>query len=617
MTDSARIDAAAGLRHAIKAFFATRLGPQPSVLKCAGVVLLVLALSAGIGLRLIRLGAVPPGLHQDEACNGYDAYSILHTARDHHGNFLPILIQGFNDYRPPLFDYSIVPLVGLFGLKPAVVRLGAALWGCADLIAITMLAGLTMGLPGGVAAAILVALSPWHLSFSRYAVTYITGSATVSIAMVCFVMWLKRRRAGWLLLAGFFFGLSFYGYQITKVFCPLLIGWLALLYRRELARAWRPALAALALVVLITAPEALTLALHPEARVAFQRESIWGYMALNNPDDSIASRLAKVGLAGMACFTPSFLFERGEPSTLNLPRHGELLPEQAPLIVLGALALLGRRRRRLGLMIIGWLMLAAVPAAMTVPPTPPRLRDLPVSSVAEPGRAIAAVTSPARLQSVALETNRVTTWPPIAPEADETESWGRPLSAPLIFARASARRDLMALAPWTLLCALGLVTMLDLTALPLALRTAVAALLLAGSVFHGALFVRSYFTDFPRLAAPYFKYGIAEVIRRVDAIGDPSQPVIMSLKIREPYIFVLFYKQFPPALLQREQLIQGDDRFAPVLHFGRYYFFSPRRVWAQFPHGIFVYTPTERMAAPARFSVYNPDGTIAYNVVVK
>jgi len=88
---------------------------------------LVVALIVGAWLRLTQLQEVPPGVYCDEACNGYDAYSILQTGRDHHGNALPILFQGFNDYRRPLFNYTLVPLVGALGLKIGVVRLGTAL----------------------------------------------------------------------------------------------------------------------------------------------------------------------------------------------------------------------------------------------------------------------------------------------------------------------------------------------------------------------------------------------------------------------------------------------------------------------------------------------------------
>ena len=102
-------------------------------MKKLSAALIALALVAGIGLRVARLDKVPPALNQDEACDGYDAYSILTTGRDHHGNFMPIVMQGFNDYRMPLLQYSLVPLVGMFGLKTEIVRLGAAIWGTLDL----------------------------------------------------------------------------------------------------------------------------------------------------------------------------------------------------------------------------------------------------------------------------------------------------------------------------------------------------------------------------------------------------------------------------------------------------------------------------------------------------
>ena len=41
----------------------------------------IIALVAGIGLRVVRLGSVPPALSQDEACDGYDAYSVPATGR--------------------------------------------------------------------------------------------------------------------------------------------------------------------------------------------------------------------------------------------------------------------------------------------------------------------------------------------------------------------------------------------------------------------------------------------------------------------------------------------------------------------------------------------------------
>ena len=102
--------------------------PQ-ALLNRISIAIVAIAIVAGAALRTARLGTVPLGLHPDEACEGYDAYSILETGRDHRGHFMPLAMESFHDYRMPLFQYSLVPLVAAFGLKVWVIRLGAALWG--------------------------------------------------------------------------------------------------------------------------------------------------------------------------------------------------------------------------------------------------------------------------------------------------------------------------------------------------------------------------------------------------------------------------------------------------------------------------------------------------------
>jgi hypothetical protein len=328
---------------------------RPSVLLLVATMIVV-----GAGLRVVRLDQVPPGLNQDEACNGYDAYSILSTGRDQHGNFLPLAIQAFNDYRMPLFDYSLVPLVGVFGLKPAAVRMGAAIWGVLDLAAITSLAGLILGWPGAFITAILAGFSPWQLPFSRFGHEAITASATIDLAMVCLFLWLKRLGDRWLLLSGALFGLSLYSYSISKAFVPLMLVLLAFLYRNDFRRAGRPAAQAIAIVLLFAFPQLMMLLSRTrEMQARFEQISVFGHSA------PLLDRLKLFGSGFASYFGPSFLFIHGDHSvTLHPQGFGELLPEQAVLIAVGLIAMMGRRRRKIGWLLLGWLMLAALPASM-------------------------------------------------------------------------------------------------------------------------------------------------------------------------------------------------------------------------------------------------------------
>src|SRR5260370_17176755 len=99
------------------------LSSSKTLVKVLSATVIALALIVGVGIRVARLDKMPPALNQDEACDGYDAYSILTTGRDHHGNFMPIVMQGFNDYRMPLLQYSLVPLVAPFHLQTKFLRL--------------------------------------------------------------------------------------------------------------------------------------------------------------------------------------------------------------------------------------------------------------------------------------------------------------------------------------------------------------------------------------------------------------------------------------------------------------------------------------------------------------
>ena len=60
--------------------------------------LVVAALLVGLGLRFVNLAGLPPALHQDEAVNGYDAYSLWLTGRDHNGHPFPFAgLESFGD----------------------------------------------------------------------------------------------------------------------------------------------------------------------------------------------------------------------------------------------------------------------------------------------------------------------------------------------------------------------------------------------------------------------------------------------------------------------------------------------------------------------------------------
>ncbi len=65
----------------------------------------------------------PPALNADEAANAYDAYSILKTSKDQYGNFMPLRFKSFGDYKLPLLTYLAVPFIKIFGLTETGIRM--------------------------------------------------------------------------------------------------------------------------------------------------------------------------------------------------------------------------------------------------------------------------------------------------------------------------------------------------------------------------------------------------------------------------------------------------------------------------------------------------------------
>lgn len=100
-------------------------------LSATGALLIAATMVAAL-LRLVDLGAVPPGLNQDEAVSGYDAFSLIQTGRDHHGHPFPFAgLESFGDWVSPLLTFLTAPAVGLFGLKVEVLRAVTAIVGIA------------------------------------------------------------------------------------------------------------------------------------------------------------------------------------------------------------------------------------------------------------------------------------------------------------------------------------------------------------------------------------------------------------------------------------------------------------------------------------------------------
>ena len=139
-------------------------------MKVPKLIFLAIVILAG-ALRFWQLGRVPISPDWDEAALGYNAYSILKTGRDEYGTKFPLVLRSFDDYKPPLYAYLAIPSVAVLGLNSWSVRLPSAIFGVLAVIGtyflVKELFPKTKPLP--LLSAALLAISPWHLQFSRIA----------------------------------------------------------------------------------------------------------------------------------------------------------------------------------------------------------------------------------------------------------------------------------------------------------------------------------------------------------------------------------------------------------------------------------------------------------------
>src|SRR3990167_2891050 len=168
-------------------------------------------------LRFYQLGSNPPSLDWDEVSLAYNAYSIIRTGADEYGNTWPLLsIRSFNDYKPPIYVYSLIPSLLLFGKTDFAIRFPSALAGTITVLFTYFLAKeLFKNTKIAVLSALLLAISPWHLQFSRIAFE-------ANLALFFFVagMWLLVKaltRLVFLPVAAATLGLAIFSYHSLRL----------------------------------------------------------------------------------------------------------------------------------------------------------------------------------------------------------------------------------------------------------------------------------------------------------------------------------------------------------------------------------------------------------------
>jgi len=158
-----------------------------------------------------------PPLLWDEAAIGYNAYSLLQTGKDEYGRFFPLIFKSFGDYKPGLYIYAAIPFVAIFGLNELSVRLPSIIAG--SLLPLLFFLLIKKIFPKNdkfaLIAALLLALNPWNIHFSRGA--WETNLLLFELVLAALLFLNKR-----FLLSAILMGLGLYTYQAAKLLVPLI-----------------------------------------------------------------------------------------------------------------------------------------------------------------------------------------------------------------------------------------------------------------------------------------------------------------------------------------------------------------------------------------------------------
>ncbi|MEK9146639.1 MAG: glycosyltransferase family 39 protein [Patescibacteria group bacterium] len=470
-------------------------------------------------LRFYKLGEVPLSLDWDENSNAYNAYSILKTGRDQYGDFLPITNRSFDDYKPPAYMYLNVPTVAIFGLTPFAARLPSAIFG---FLTVPLIYFLTQKVLEywpkfsekretiSLVAMLLLAISPWHLQFSRVGFEATVGLFTAVAAAAAFLYGIKDHK--WLIVAAIATGLSSYTYHTQRIFVPLLAIVTFIIWKKDIFKISKKFLATFIIVTILIS---LPLAILIPPKVILQRfEVTTGRPKLEDIEKSIKfilqDQAANIPFANithnrrfvigqtyfanyLSHFSPNFLFTKGDD---NFRHHiqdmGMLYLFELPLFLYG-IYLAIRFKSKASAFLLCWLLFAPI-AATPATPNPHGNRSLPLLIAVEIISAVALVS----LFSINFRFKNI-------------------LRFIYLF--------------W--------------------ITTAVL------------VYLHNYWQHYPVEKASFWQYGYREAVLESEKVKDRYEKILVDQTIEQAYIFWLFNLKYDP----REYLESGS-----LEHFDKYYF---------------------------------------------
>ena len=325
---------------------------------------LVLALLAfALAFRVYRLEEIPFAIFRDEARHGLLALRLLDDPSYH-----PLFV-GPPINQPLPYFLAVAGALKTLGTNLFALRIVSALAGA---LAVPLLYGLVREIFGarvGVVAALLLAVSSWHVSISRFAVNYVEPSLFSLPAY--WLLWraLPRARVPSLCLAAFLVGLGQYSAHTAKALFIVTAGLVTEeLVLRVLSRDFAGlrklacGLSLAAAVGLVTlSPLFVFVRENPDDYLArAQQVSVWSHAAATG--NSGASLLAQ----NLRSYALAFHWSGDRNGRHHLPGAPLLDPVAGLGLLAGLFLALARPTSRRHRFLLLWLVAGLLPGLLTV-----------------------------------------------------------------------------------------------------------------------------------------------------------------------------------------------------------------------------------------------------------
>lgn len=339
--------------------------------------------------RLWKIDMVPPSLFGDELDVGYHAYSILKTGRDYSGQFMPLNFHSLSEWRTPLFIYSTVPTVAIFGITPLGVRLPAVIFGILGVVGMYFLAKIIFkSEKGALISALVIALSPWHIQYSRAAFEVTMLLAFLIWGFYLLFRWFDEKKYVYLVIPLLIWTPLIY--NTAKLFTLIILLVVLVIWRKKFLSLKRRSLIKYILFgILIAFPVViatlsgegtqrfgyLSVFSDPDREMKISEERVNDIRYLSGDQSQISKIFhnkwlywtKEISTNYLQSFSTGFLFVEGDPN----PRHspvgvGQLYKIEFIALIIGTFTFLTSKiDKKQKIFWLFWLAIAPFPSALT------------------------------------------------------------------------------------------------------------------------------------------------------------------------------------------------------------------------------------------------------------